>query len=92
MRVGDPDVLINTAHVVQKEFATAITGIGTLRTLATSGALAPDEASYFQSMQPRFVLKKRPGSKMTPNGPEQPLLKVYYNQSGPDFDLRELVT
>jgi hypothetical protein len=40
MRVGDPDVLINTAHVVQKKFVTAITGIGTFRMLATSGALA----------------------------------------------------
>jgi hypothetical protein len=60
MRVGDPDVLINTAHVVQKKFVTAITGIGTFRTLATSGRSLPDEASYFESMQPRFVLKKRP--------------------------------
>jgi hypothetical protein len=61
MRVGDPDVLINTAHVVQKKFATAITGIGTFRTLATSGgARSSDEASYFESMQPRFVLKKQP--------------------------------
>ena len=41
MRVGDPDVLINTAHVVQKKCVTAITGIGTFRTLATSGARAP---------------------------------------------------
>jgi hypothetical protein len=77
--------------MLRKKIAAAITGFGTFRTLATSGALAPDEASYFQSMQPRFVLKKRPGSKMTPNGPEQPLLKDYYNQSGPDVDLRELV-
>jgi hypothetical protein len=56
------------------------------------GRSFPDEASYFESMQPRFVLEATRRSKMTPNDPEQPLLKVYYNQSAPDFDLRELVT
>jgi hypothetical protein len=92
MRVGDPDVLINTAHVVQKKIRRGCHRYRNFSNVGDSGASFPDEAWYFESMQARFVLEATRRSKMTPNDPEQPLLKAYYNQSATDFDLRELVT
>ena len=35
MRVSDPNVLVNIAHVAQNRLAAIIVGIGTSRTLAT---------------------------------------------------------